>query len=251
MKRNPEMVGVLVGLAILIAGGVCILLPQSADIDMMQGGFALQFVGFFLVIVGGIVTTLYGYRALRLVSMFRGRKLLAHWRYDPVQAEAQAQRELEQTRQRNLVLLLIVAGFVVVCTLLFTLYGFLEGEGDDMPLFVAIMAGVLLVVAAFALVMPSFQYRRAQKGGREAIIAENGLYASGVLHTWNVPLSMLDGVTLEEEGGQVRLVFHLRSLSRTSVTAYQSYTVEVPVPSGEEETARRIEAHFRDHGEAG
>jgi hypothetical protein len=245
MKRNPEMVGVWAGLAVLVLGVACILLPVLADMDLMQGGFALQFLGIFLAIVGGIVLVLYGYRARRLAAMFRGQKLLAHWRYDPVQAEAQAQRELAEARQRNRALLLIVAGFVVVCTVLFTVYGILQGEGDDMPLFVAIMAGVLLVVAAFAFVMPPLQYRRARKAGHEALVAEDGLYAGGVLHTWNAPLARLDAVTLEEEKGQARLVFHLRSLSRTSATAYQAYTVEVPVPPGEEGTARRIEAHFR------
>ena len=245
MKRNPEMVGVLVGLAFLIAGGACILLPVLTAMDLMQGGFALQFLGFFLVIVGVVIAGLYGYRARRLAAMFAGRNLLAHWRYDPVQAEAQARRELAETRQRNRALLLVVAVFVVICTLLFTVYGVLQGEGDNMPIFIAIMAAVLLIVAAFAFLMPSLQYRRARKDGGEAIIAENGLYASGVLHTWNAPLSMLDAVTLEEEGGQARLVFQLRSLSRTSATAYQAYSVEVPVPAGEEGTARRIEAHFR------
>lgn len=250
MKRNPEIVGVWAGLAILITGVACILLPLLAGMDLMQGGFALQFLGVFLVIVGGIVLALYGYRARRLASMFRGRKLLAHWRYDPMQAESQAQRELAEARQRNRALLLLVAGLMVACTVLFTLYGIIQGEGDDMPLFIAIMAVVLLVVAAFAFLMPSFQYRRARKAGHEALLAEDGLYASGVLHTWNAPLARLDAVTLEEEGGQARLVFHLRSLSRTSATAYQAYTVEVPVPPGEGETARRIEAHFRGRGDA-
>ncbi|MEJ2208018.1 MAG: hypothetical protein P8129_03160 [Anaerolineae bacterium] len=251
MKRNPEMVGVWAGLAVLVLGVACILLPLWTDMDLMQGGFALQFLGVFLAIVGVVILALYGYRARRLAAMVRGQKLLAHWRYDPVQAEGQAQRELAETRQRNWALLLIVAGFVVACTVLFTLYGILQGEGDDMPLFVAIMGGVLLVVAAFALLMPSLQYRRARQAGHEALVAEDGLYASGVLHTWNAPLSRLDAVTLEDDGGQTRLVFHLRSLSRTSATAYQAYTAEVPVPPGEEATARRIEAHFRDRVDVG
>jgi hypothetical protein len=251
MKRNPEMVGVWSGLVILVTAGACILLPLWTGMDLMQGGFALQFLGIFLFIVGAVVLALYGYRARRLAAMFRGQKLLAHWRYDPVQAQAQAQRELAEARQRNRALLLVVGALLVACTLLFVVYGFLQGEGDDMPLFVAIMAGVLLVVAAFAFVMPPLQYRRARKTGHQALVAEDGLYAGGVLHTWNAPLARLDAVTLEEEGGQARLVFHLRSLSRTSATAYQAYTVEVPVPPGEEGTARRIEAHFRDRGGAG
>lgn len=249
MKRNPETVGVSVGLAILVAGGFFILLPVMADLDPMAGGIALQFAGFFLVLVGGVVGALYGYRMFRLESMFRGRRLLAYWRYGPTVVEAQAQRELEETRRRNLSQLLIVAVFLVACTLLFVLIGFLEGEEDSMLLFVAIMGAVFLVVAAFAFGMPYVQYRRAREGGHEVLIAENGLYAKGVLHTWNAPLSILDAVTLDDEGEQAQLVFHLRSLSRTSATAFRAYTVEVPVPPGEEEAARRIEAHFGRPGD--
>ncbi|MFO7697613.1 MAG: hypothetical protein R6X16_10725 [Anaerolineae bacterium] len=57
---------------------------------------------------------------------------------------------------------------------------------------------------------------------------------------------MLDGVQLVEEGPQARLVFDLRSLSRASATMYQAYQVEVPVPPGQEDAARRVEGQFRE-----
>ncbi|MBN1659048.1 MAG: hypothetical protein JXA93_11625 [Anaerolineae bacterium] len=244
MRRNTEMMGTWAGLALLLLGGSLVLLPIVAGMDMMEVGFALQCLGVFLVLTGAITALLFGYRARRLQSIFRGEKLLAHWVYTAPQVAAQVARDLESTRQRNRLLLVLVGVFIVACTVPMTIYGYLEGEGDNMPLFVAIMAGVFVIVAAFALGMPLVQARRARASSHEAFIAENGLYVNGALHTWNAPLALLDGVSLAEEETVARLVFSLRSLSRASATAYQSYTVEVPVPPGEEGRAREIIAYF-------
>ena len=246
MRRNPEVAGLIAGLAILGIGVLLILLPPLLDLDMMQAGFALQFGGFFLVLVGLVVVAIFWFRASRLKAMFRGSHVLAHWVYDPVQVRDQADTDLQSAKERNRVLLLIVAVFAVACTLLLVAIGFSSGEGDNMPLFVGIMAAVLLIVAAFALGMPYLQHRRALRSSGEAIIAENGLYINGALHTWNPPLATLQEVRLVEEGAETRLVFGLRSLSRTSATLYETYSVPVPVPPGQEAAARKVKQHFRE-----
>jgi len=245
MKRNPEIMGLITGLVLALVGGLLMLLPPLVGMDGFDGGFALQFLGLFVLLTGLVTAVIFAYRARRLESMFRGMEMLAHWVYDPRQKQEQARRDLATTKARNRMLLLIVAVFVLACTLLFVLIGVLEGEEDNMPEFVAIMAGVLAVVAAFALAMPYLQYRRALRSSGEAIIASNGLYLNGVLHTWNAPLALMESVNLVVDGGQARLLFNLRSLSQTSAEGYEDYIVEVPVPPGEEATARRVEEHFR------
>jgi len=246
LHRNPERSGLIAGLAILAVGAFFILLPLLANLDMMETGFGMQCGGLFLVIVGGVTTATFSYRVRRLREMLRGDRVLAHWVYDPAQLHEQAARDLEGTKSRNQGLFLIVAAFFVVFTSLFVMIGALSGEGENMPLFAGIMGAVLLIVAAFAFGMPYLQHRRALRSSGEAVIAEEGLFINGVLHTWNAPLAMLDGVALADDGDQARLVFHLRSLSRASATAYETYSVEVPVPRGEEATARRVEGHFRE-----
>lgn len=244
-RRNPETTGLIVGLALALVGGLLMLLPPLAGMDGFDGGFALQFLGLFILLTGLVTTAIFAYRARRLEAMFREQEVLAHWVYDPRQKREQARRDLATTRSRNRALLLIVAAFMVACTALFVVIGMLEGEEDSMPMFVAIMAGVLAVVAAFALAMPYLQYRRTLQSRGEAIIAGNGLYLNGVLHTWNAPLAHMAGVDLVTDGGQARLLFNLRSLSRTGVEGYEDYCVEVPVPPGKEAAARRVEEHFR------
>jgi hypothetical protein len=96
--------------------------------------------------------------------------------------------------------------------------------------------------------MPYVRYRRTLHSSHEVYVATSGLYLNGVLHTWDAPLAALDDVSLVEEGGEARLVFSLRSRTGLGGGGYAPYTVEVPVPPGEEAVARRVEAHFRTRG---
>jgi len=242
-RRNSEITGLIIGVMTTAVGGLLILLPFLAGIDMMGGGYALQFVGLFFILIGLVTAGIFGHRAVRLNSIFSGKKLLAHWDYDPAQVEKQAQRDRQGTKKANLSLFLVMAAFMLACIVLFTVYGYASGQGDSMPWFIGGMVGVLLVLAAFAFGMPYAQYRRATRSTHQAVIAENGLYLNGALHIWNAPLAALDRVSLVEDGVEARLVFSLRY--RTGIATAESYTVEVPVPHGQEEAARRVEEYFR------
>jgi len=242
-RQNSESTGLIVGIALTAVGVLLILLPVLTGMDMMEAGYALQFAGLFLVLGGLVTAGIFGQRVARLNRILSGKDLLAHWIYDLAQVEKQAQQDRQETKRENLSLFLVIAGFMLACIILFTVYGYATGEGDNMPLFVALMVGVLLVVAVFAFAMPYVQYRRTMRSSHEAMIAANGLYINGTVHIWNALLANLDGVSLVEDEGETRLVFHLRY--RTGIAATETYTVEVPVPAGEEETARKIEEHFQ------
>ena len=60
-----------------------IFLPQIIGLTGFDGGFAVTFLGFFLVIVGVIVAVIYMKRASTLDKIFGGKDLLAHWTYPP------------------------------------------------------------------------------------------------------------------------------------------------------------------------
>lgn len=239
-RRNPEMGGVAAGAAMAVAGLAMILLPPLAGIDGMDGGFALQFGGLFLLLCGLVTAAIFGWRAARYQAMVSGLEVLARWTYDRFQVQAQVQRELGERKAHNRRLLLVMAFFIVACTVLFTVVGVVSGEGENMPLFVAIMAGVLAVLTAFALGAPRLTARRALRRGGEAIIATNGLVLNGQLHTWQPPLAGLDGVEWVQDEEGTRLAFHLQTLSGVGWTHHEPYVVEVPVPPGEEDTARQV-----------
>ena len=124
IRRNPHASGVVAGLVLLGVGVLLFLLPLLLDMDMMQAGFALQFGGGFLAVVGLVTTAILRYRANRLKAILSGSRRLAHWVYDPAQLQDQADKDLQSAKARNRGLLLIVALFFVAFTLLFVVIGF-------------------------------------------------------------------------------------------------------------------------------
>jgi len=250
IRRNSELTGLYISLAGGAAGLLLIALPLLAGLDGMAGGYALAYVGALILLTGAVSAAFFGHRARRLVALFSGRNLLARWRYAPLQVEEQARRERRATSRNNLSLILTIAVFMLACTGLFVGYGFLSGEGENMPAFAGIMLAILLLLAAFAFGMPAVQYRRALRSDPEALIGTDGLYINGALHTWSPPLAGLDGVSLVSDEAGARLSFAVRSRTGLGPGSYSAYTVEVPVPPGDEETARGIVRHFQDRGPA-
>jgi hypothetical protein len=237
-RRNTETTGLIVGLVMLLAGGGLALWPNLANSDMMQSGYALMCLGGFLALCGVVTSAVYGDRVARLSAMLAGRQVLAHWVYETAQVDRQAARDFKETKERNRGIFLVIAFFMLACIILFTIIGFVEGEEDSMPGFIAFMLVILLVIAAFAFGMPYLQRRQTTHSSHEAYIATNGLYVNGALHTWNSLLAKLDSVAFADRP-EPRLVFNLRSLSSVGWIHYEPYAVEVPVPRGQEEEARR------------
>ena len=239
LRRNPEVRGVVVGAGLVVAGLLLLTLPTLAGMDGMSGGYALGMVGLVAAILGLITAALTIPRAARLNAILSGRNVLAQWVYAQTEVESQARRDRREFSRRNRALFLVMAGWMLACMALFTTAGYLTGQGDDVPLFVAIMVAVLVTVAAFAFGMPHLLARQAVRSSREAIIASDGLYLNGAFHDWNPPMAALDGVELVRDAEGARLAFHLRSRTAPGLR-YEPYTVEAPVPQGEEETAARV-----------
>jgi hypothetical protein len=243
LRRNVELRGVLAGGGLIIAGLLLGIVPSLAGMDGMSGGYALGMFGLLLVITGLVTAAIYAPRAARLRAILSGRNVLAHWTYEVSGVARQAERDRRALSGRNRALFLVVAGWMLACMVLFTGIGVLNGKGEDMPLFLAIMAGVLLVVALFAFGMPHLLARQALRSKGEAVIATDGLYLNGAFHPWNAPMSALDGVEWIEDEEGTRLAFHLRARTSPGLR-WEPYTLEVPVPPGEEEAARRAAARL-------
>jgi len=111
-----------------------------------------------------------------------------------------------------------------------------------MPLFVAIMAGVGLIVAAAALLAPGAHARRALRSSGEAYIGREGLFLNGAYHTWVGRMARLEGVALEGEEADARLVLRLGALSGPGYLHWSTYTVIVPIPAGERAAAEQVVA---------
>ncbi len=238
-RHNPEAKAVWVGIGLVVAGLLLMTVPSLMGVDGMDGGFALAAFGLLLGITGLVTTALVLPRARRMNAMLSGRGLLAHWVYTPSDTQEQAQRIQQQWSERNRGLFAIVAAWMVVITTGFVVFGLLSGDSEFLPLFLAIMAGVMLVVAVFAFGMPYLLARRAVSSRQEAYIGRDSLYFAGTMYRWDSKLETLDGVELERDDKGTRLAFHLRSRSAPYLQ-YLPYLVEVPIPPGEEAAAADV-----------
>lgn len=239
-RPNTETRGVLIAAGLVLGGILLIVLPGLFGMDGMAGGYALGFIGVFVVLSGLITAWIFVPRATRLDAILSGRDLIAHWQYERAAVARQAARDRQQRSQENRGLFLIVAAWMLIITVLLATIGYLSGEGDNMAAFVAAMLGVLAVVAAAAFGMPYLMARQALRSSHEAYIGSEGLYLNGTFHAWNPPWSRKSTVQLIREADGTWLVFHLRNLTGPGWLHYVPYTVEVPVPSGAEEQAEEV-----------
>ncbi len=227
-----------------------ILLPALSGMDMMSGGYALWFIGLFVVITGLVTLWLYRARAAALARLFAGKGVLAHWTLDPTQVQKHAAAELADARENNRGLFLITAILFVVIgipVLVVPLWEDLVFWNDPIALtIVGCYFAVIPLLGLFAWEMPRLAYRRALQDGADVYIGKDGVFVNGALHTWKQPFTDLRRVRFNRQAKPPALEFDtLRgTLTRLGVVHFKTYTVAVPVPSEQEEQAENVARSF-------
>jgi hypothetical protein len=230
-QRNPELIGLLVGLLITLLGVGQIVVPGLAGADMMAFGYALGFVGIMVVATGLLVTWTYGRRAAAWQRIMAGNDVLAHWHYTPDEWQRYAEAEFEQERSDKRALWTLTTVIIVVVSAAFLL---IDPEAGRWVALVMVSLDALLAV--LALLLPWLDYRRNMRAPGAALISSRGVCLNGRLHLWNLLGSRLRRVSLSE-GSPAILSFLITYPSRTG---RQSYTLRVPVPAGQEPAAQQV-----------
>lgn len=238
--RNSETTPLVTSLIILFAGVAMMLIPAVIELDMMQYGFGLIFIGGFLAIAGVVSGIVFAVRFRKFLKLSSGQDVIAHWTHSEGGFEEQVQKDFEDRRRRNRTKLGIMLFFIVVITATMAAVGYSSGEGDAMPLFVGTMVVIGMILSIIAFLAPKWDRRRALRNARDTYIAEHSLYTQGTLHSWGTVASRLVGLSLEKDGPREVLTFSIDYAAHVGFPQYINHTVEVPVPPGEEERAREI-----------
>jgi hypothetical protein len=231
----------LIGFTLFIAG---ILVN---DMDSMW----MIFVGFFLLVTFLICTVLFWRQARLLQSMFEGQNLLIHWFFQPETVLAHSIEEIAGRKRMNFVLWLIIAGFVVLFTVLFAIFG--DMEERELLLFVSIMLGVLVLCGLAAWLAPLLAEKKIKRATPEAFVGKKAAWVFGEFDIWNSPLTKFKKASLvkisdpgtrssEDETKpryQIEIVY-----DQMQRYGYQERTVHIPVPPGEEDAARVAIEHI-------
>ena len=91
--------------------------------DMMDGGYALIFVGFFIIIAGLITAAVFWQRAKEMNRILAGDNILVQWIYSPDQSQRQIREEYTNLKTYNWSTFLIVFAWFVVIGGVFYGYG--------------------------------------------------------------------------------------------------------------------------------
>ncbi|MFZ4707264.1 MAG: hypothetical protein ACOYMF_14760 [Bacteroidales bacterium] len=211
-----------------------IFIPSWIGMDGMEGGFGLSFLAGFMVMVGFIVIVIYNSRAKQMGKILKGEGKIAEWRYTPDEwiRFVAADFEDEKKTKKNLFIMVVVISVIV---------GVLMTVVIQNALILFIIAGILVIVAIPAFLVPRFRYRKLQHSEAEALIAENGVIVGKMFHLWVKLGARLDQVSINSEDDPNIIEF---SYSMPTRTGMQEEVARVPIPAGKMSEALWIVEHF-------
>jgi hypothetical protein len=207
-----------------------IFIPAFVDMDMMNGGFAMQFLSGFMVIIGIVVFVIYRKRAKILNKLLTGNDILVHWKYSPEEWKKYSEIDFTEDKIAKRGLLILVAVIALVI-------GIVLSIANEDPLFLLICIGIIVIVAIPAFLVPKIRHSRNQSRIGEVLIAPYAVYLNGAFHNWNMLGAKMEKVNLDEsvDPKLIRIMY-----SFPTRTGRQEEEIRVPVPKGEDFSAQNI-----------
>jgi hypothetical protein len=235
--KNPLKRTALIWVGIIILGIIIVFIPSIFGIDGFNGGFGISFGGIVLTIFGIIGTVIYVRLASKLDQILKKENQLAHWTYSPEEWKAYTEKEYAEDAAGKKGLFIAVAVITLIVGVIF--YAIVR---DSFVTIFYTVFGIILIVGLSAYLSAVSTYRQNKKYLGEAYISLDGIYLNHQAHIWTGMSSRLENVVYEEENrSQPRIKFEYSSLSRTG---RDYFAVRVPVPIGQEETAKNIAQEF-------
>lgn len=233
MNNNPLRRNAIISLFVAFVSAAMIFTPAIIGIDGMAGGFAISFISFFIAIAAVTFFGLYFNHSCKLDALMRGNNVLAHWVYPPSYWRTYAQKEYLTEKAEKKFLFIIIAGFALFFGFLFWIFDFEAGFYVFL-----VMLGLIGLIAFTWRFSAWHNYRQNMNGVREAYITKDSVYMNRKFYSWHAAFTSLDKVTLQNNCGLNLLTF--KYTSKNLKTGPQVYLLRVPVPPGEEETAKKI-----------
>ena len=232
MTDNRLMKTVMFGAFVTAFGIIMILGPSLIGISGFDGGFAISFIGIIVAILGVIIAAIYFQQANILNGILRGEGRLAHWTFEPEMWKEYTKKEYVEGIAEKKGLFLVVSAFALFFGVLFWI---LDNEAG---FFVFLVMLGLIGLVGFTWQFSAWYYRKNNETGiREAYIARSGVYMNRRLYTWRSSSARLLSTRIENIRGLSVLKFNYTAFT---FPAGQTYTVRVPIPVGQEETAKTI-----------
>jgi len=234
VKTNPQKRAVM-WFVLAAVGLLMFVLPIMLGIEEYHGGFVLGFLGFVLLvtaIIAGIACWLREKRLDRLVS---GDGLIVHWKYSSGEWREYAEIMYRRKKRERWRIIYLLAGILLSVCIAFAIF-----RPDSLLVMLIVLFPLLLLSALVTVIVFVLDYRRARDRTGEVFIGKDGIYLDGEYYSWKMAGGRLEGVTcVTGEGTYLEFRY-----SGRSGYAGGNYVVRVPVPLGQEDSAKRIAAKF-------
>lgn len=212
-----------------------IFLPGIIGLDGFDGGFALGFVSFFMVIMSVIIIFIYRSRARQLDSILSGEGQIAVWFYQPDEWTRFVEGDFAEDKKVKKAIFYIISGVSVVVGILLTI------RFQDI-LIAEIILGLIAFVAVIAFVAPYFRLKKLRKSKAQALIADKGVIVGRMFHLWVKLGASLDGVRWNDDNPGTRMIEFTYSMPTRNGRDQQ--IARVPVPEGKDAEARQVFDYF-------
>jgi hypothetical protein len=234
MNINPARTTMIVWLVITLLAIFGIFAPGIFGMDGFDGGFAISTVCVVLGIIGLVVVWMYSGRAKALDGILRGEKILVHWKYSSTEWQQYADKAYKKEKQDKWQLYLMVVVISVIVG-----FGFWLFNRDSAAIVFFMLLGLFAFLAVLIFFSTNSNYWQNKKYQGEVYIAHDGAYVNRQLHLWRSWGAQLENVNYAEKEKLLEFTYSVPSRQ-----GRDSFTLRVPVPDGEEKTARKLLEHF-------
>jgi hypothetical protein len=232
IKNRPRRVAFIwIGIAFL--GLIIIFTPGIIGMDGFDGGYALSAGGLLVALTGLIAGVIYFKLARSVDSIIRNDDVLAYWTYSPEEWRQYTEEEHKEDAAAKRGLFMLIAIIAVIVGIIMAI-----AIGEDFLIIALIILGIIAVAGLAAFFSTIASYRHNKKNHGEVYITSDGVYFNQQMHIWKGMDNRLEEIFLDNDGtGLTRL-----TITYSALAAYKrnSYTVRIPIPPGQEETAKKI-----------
>jgi hypothetical protein len=237
-QDNPARRTSYIWLAVGLLGIFGIFAPFIFGMDGPDGGFAISFMSILVAVAGVTGFILYTVMARAVDRALDGEGLIAHWKYNPTEwAEYTEKENTENSGAKKglFIVLLVISALVGV--------GFFLYDMENGWVVLVVLAAVDAFIGGIVYLSVRADYRNNRNNLGEAYLTLDSVYLNHRIHLWKGIGTRLEAAELESEyRHQPRLKFVYSAMARHG---RDHFTVRIPVPAGEEETAKRVLSQIR------
>lgn len=189
------------------------------------------FLSFFLLVVSLICVIIFRKRSKEIEHALADQNYLAQWHFSSAKWGAFMNQEDDFRTGKRKVAFVFLTVITVIIFMMFVIFA----EEAKLVMFL-VMLGLIGLYALAAFIVPWLIRRFRKDEEATVLILHKGVLLNKQFHSWDFPLSKLASASYEKKPyTHLEIVYDF-----VDRTGPRSYTVNVPIPDGEDEQAQKV-----------